>query len=59
MLPDEWKRCNVTPVPKAAKVLEKIVAAQLSAHLEKRKHLNLHQCAYRRKINQTIGYGGC
>ena len=67
VFPDEWKRCNVTPVhkggakdnpgnfrpisvvPVVAKVLEKIVAAQLSAHLEEHKLLNSHQCAYRRK----------
>jgi len=67
VFPDEWKRCNVTPVhkggaaddpsnfrpisvvPVVAKVLEKIVAAQLSAHLEEHKLLNSHQCAYHRK----------
>ena len=67
VFPDEWKRCNVTPVhkggaadnpsnfqpisvvPVVAKVLEKIVAAQLNAHLEEHKLLNSHQCAYRQK----------
>jgi len=79
VLPDEWKRCNVTPVhkfgtknnssnfrpfsvvPVVAKVLEKIVVAQFSAHLEEHKLLDSHQCAFCRK-NSTehwIAYGGC
>ena len=45
--PGNFRPISVVPV--VAKVLEKIVAAQLSAHLEEHKLLNSHQCAYRRK----------
>ena len=66
VFPDEWKRCNVTPVhkegsssapanyhqilvvPVVAKILQKVVAQQLSSYFEGSQCLSPFQGAYRR-----------
>lgn len=66
VFPDDWKRCNVTPVhkggsssapgnyrpisvvPVVAKILEKVVAQQLSSYFEDSECLSPFEGAYRR-----------